>query len=335
MMPMTTFTANADTRAPWERALVTGGAGFLGSHLCTRLLDSGVEVDCVDNLSTGRAAKVAHLAGRSGFRFLEHDIADADSVDILTGPYDLVLHLAGPTAPADGPHRPREVLDSGSLGTRNALTLADRDGARFLLASSPEAHGDDSWYDADPVVPYSAYAEAARFSEALVAAHAGDGSNAGIVRLFTTYGPRMRTDDGRMISTCIEQALSGEPVTVPRDGSRTLSLCYVDDTVDGVLLLAASRSVRPVDIGGDEETTAEQLARRVIDLTGSDAPLTFVDGPDGHCGRRRPDTGFAHELFGWMQRVPWDVGLERTIASFTNRPERTPAVVGHGGEWLQ
>ncbi|MDN0199800.1 NAD-dependent epimerase/dehydratase family protein [Streptomyces sp. S.PNR 29] len=333
MVPMTTFTMNADARAPWGRALVTGGAGFLGSHLCTRLLDSDVEVDCVDNLSTGRAEKVAHLAGRPGFRFLERDIADADSVDALTGPYDLVLHLAGPTAPADGPERPREVLDAGSLGTRNALTVADRDGARFLLASSPEAHGDDSWDGTDPVVPYSAYCEATRFSEALVAAHAGDGSNAGIVRLFTAYGPRMRTDDGRMISTCIEQALSGGPVTVPGDGGRRLSLCYVDDMVDGVLLLAASRSVRPVDIGGDEETTAEQIARRVIDLTGSEAPLTFVDGPDGPLGRGAPDTGFAHELFGWTQRVPWEEGLERTLASFTAPPERTPAVVGRGGEW--
>ncbi|MFE2438335.1 NAD-dependent epimerase/dehydratase family protein, partial [Streptomyces sp. NPDC059409] len=201
MMPTAAFGPRGESRAPWDRVLVTGGAGFLGSHLCTRLLDAGAEVDCLDNLSTGRAEKVAHLAGRPGFRFLERDISEPGCADLLPGPYDLVLHLAGPASPAARPERPVDVLDAGSLGTRAALSVAGRDGARFLLASSPPlcpaARGDGVPDDADPVGPHRACADAVRFAEALVAAHAGaHGANAGIVRLFTGYGPGMRTDGG-------------------------------------------------------------------------------------------------------------------------------------------
>ncbi|WP_121750722.1 NAD-dependent epimerase/dehydratase family protein [Streptomyces sp. E2N166] len=315
----------------WNHVLVTGGAGFLGSHLCTRLLDSGVEVDCLDDLSTGRAEKVAHLAGRPGFRFLERDVSDPDCSEALAGSYDLVLHLAGPGSPAAWPDRPVEVLDAASLGTRNALAVADRDGARFLLASSPPVPP-----DADPVGPHSACAEAVRFSEALVAAHAGaHGSNAGIVRLFTGYGPGMRTDAGGTLAGFIEQALAGRPVTVTGDGSRKHPLCYVDDMVDGVLLVAAGRSVRPVDIGGDEEPTAAEIARLVIDLTGSGSPLTFVDGAGDRPAEPRPVTGFAREIFGWLPSVTWQDGLERTIASLRGLPETIPttAAPGRAGEW--
>lgn len=341
MMPMAAFSPRVAARPPWERALVTGGAGFLGVHLCTRLLDSDVEVDCLDNLSTGRAEKVAHLAGRPGFRFLERDISEAGCADALTGPYDLVLHLAGPASPAAWPKRPVEILDAGSLGARTALAVAHRDGARFLLASSPPVspgrpppgahhearrgthgvHGDET----DPVGPHSARAEAVRFAEALVAAHAAaHGSNAGIVRLFTGYGPGMRTDDGGVPAAFIEQALAGRPVTVPGDGGTTHPLCYVDDMVDGVLLVAAGRSVRPVDIGGDEEPTALEIARRVIDLTGSGSSPAFVDDRDEAPAEPRPVTGFAREIFGWLPSVTWQDGLERTVAALRGRPDQVP-----------
>nr|WP_308123194.1 NAD-dependent epimerase/dehydratase family protein [Streptomyces geysiriensis] len=205
MMPTAAFGPREEARSPWRRALVTGGAGFLGSRLCTRLLDSGVEVDCLDDLSTGRAEKVAHLAGRPGFRFLEQDVSDEGCAGLLPGPYDLVLHLAGPgVCPGPWPERPVEILDTGSLGTRTALALAERDGARFLLASSPPVPA-----DGDPVGPHIARAEAVRFSEALVAAHAAaHGSDAGIVRLFGGYGPGMRTDDGGIPAVFLEQALA-------------------------------------------------------------------------------------------------------------------------------
>ncbi|MGV9288530.1 NAD-dependent epimerase/dehydratase family protein [Streptomyces sp. NPDC003719] len=336
MMPMATFTTYDRARAPWNRALVTGGAGFLGSHLCTRLLDSGVEVDCLDNLSTGRAEKVAHLAGRPGFRFLERDISEPGCAEALEGPYDLVLHLAGPASAAAWPDRPVELLDAGSLGTRVSLGLAARDGARFLLASSPPFP--PSGRDADPVGPYGARAEAVRFAEALVAAHAGaHGANAGIVRLFEGYGPGMRTDDGGMPAAFIEQALAGRPVTVDGDGSLTHPLCYVDDMVDGALLIAAGRSVRPVDLGGDEEPAAVDIARHVIGLTGSDSPLVFVTPPGDRPLPPRPVTGFAREIFGWLPGVSWRDGLERTVAAFRDRPEPVPTVTGEprepAGEW--
>ncbi|MFE0419693.1 NAD-dependent epimerase/dehydratase family protein [Streptomyces tendae] len=336
MMPMAAFSPRGEPRTPWDRVLVTGGAGFLGSHLCTRLLDAGAEVDCLDNLSTGRAEKVAHLAGRPGFRFLERDISAPGCADALTGPYDLVLHLAGPASPAARPDRPVEALDAGSLGTRTALAVAGRDGARFLLASSPpvgpDVRGDargDALVDADPVGPHRACVEAVRFAEALVAAHAGaHGSNAGIVRLFDGYGPGMRADGAGTPAALIEAALAGRPVTVPGDGSGTHSLCYVDDMVDGVLLVAAGRSVRPVDIGGDEEPTAAEVARLVIELTGSDSPLAFVEDAGDGRGRPRPVTGFAREIFGWLPSVTWQDGLERTVAAFRGRPEPFPAPGG-------
>ncbi|MDG9719882.1 NAD-dependent epimerase/dehydratase family protein [Streptomyces sp. DH24] len=356
MMPTTTFTgtgsAPAPRTAPWRRALVTGGAGFLGSHLCGRLLDSGVEVDCLDNLRTGRPGNVRHLAGRESFRFLEGDVADPGCPADLPGPYDLVLHLAGPASPRDEETHLLETLDTRSLGTRNALAVADRDGARFLLASSPE---DDTRPDRDghphaldPLAPRSACAESRRFSEALVAAHAARGSDAGIVRLFHAYGPRMRPDDGLAIPVFVERALAGEPVTVPGNGRQVLSLCYVDDMVDGVLLVAAGRSVRPVDLGGDEQVTVADVARRVVELTGSGSPLAFADGPaaDPATGPEhssgtgpRPATGFARELFGWVPKVGWEEGLARTVAAFTPRPEQAPServavtVTGSAGEW--
>jgi dTDP-glucose 4,6-dehydratase len=318
----------------WRRALVTGGAGFLGSHLCERLLDSEVEVDCADNLSSGTRENIAHLEDRRGFRFVECDVSTPDAVRRLPGRYDLVLHFACPASPADYLRLPLETLDVGSLGTRNMLAVAERDGARFLLASTSEVYGDplrhpqreDYWGNVNPVGPRSVYDESKRFAEALVTAHVRvKGADAGIVRLFNTYGPRMRAHDGRAVPTFVSQALAGEPLTVAGDGRQTRSLCYVDDTVDGILLVAASHSVRPVNIGGSDEVTVGEIARRVVELTGSSSRIVHVDRPTDDPQRRRPDTGLARELLGWTPRVPWEEGIKQTIAHFaTERPARDP-----------
>ncbi|MDQ0792565.1 dTDP-glucose 4,6-dehydratase [Streptomyces sp. B1I3] len=318
------------TPPPWRRAAVTGGAGFLGSHLCERLLDSGVEVDCADNLISGSSRNIAHLTGRPGFRFVQCDVSSDTVAADLTGPYDLVLHFACPASPVHYMSHPLETMDAGSLGTRNALAIAHRDGARFLLASTSEVYGDplvhpqreDYWGNVNPVGPRSVYDESKRFAEALVTAHVGaKGLDAGIVRMFNTYGPRMRADDGRAVPTFISQALAGKPVTVAGDGSQTRSLCYVDDTIDGVLAVAASHAVRPVNIGGGEEVTVADIARRVIAMTGSASTLTFVERPVDDPERRRPDTTLARELLGWEPRVSSEEGIKRTIAYFSSLPE--------------
>jgi dTDP-glucose 4,6-dehydratase len=320
---------------PWRRALVTGGAGFLGSHLCERLLDSGAEVDCADNLLSGSRENVAHLEGRRGFRFVECDISAPECLRRLDGPYDLVLHFACCASPVDYLRLPLETLDAGSLGTRNMLAVAERDGARFLLASTSEVYGDplvhpqreDYWGNVNPVGPRSVYDESKRFSEALVTAHVRTrNADAGIVRMFNTYGPRMRAHDGRAVPTFVCQALAGEPLTVAGDGNQTRSLCYVDDTVEGVLLVASSRSVRPVNIGGSDEVTVGDIARRVVELTGSSSRIEYVERPTDDPQRRRPDTRLARELLGWTPKVPWEEGIKQTIAYFAAaRPAPQPA----------
>ena len=315
----------------WRRAAVSGGAGFLGSHLCEQLLDAGIEVDCADNLVSGSPANVRRLTGRPGFRFLEVDVSDPECVAALDGPYDLVLHFACPASPADYLRLPLQTLAVGSEGTRSMLAIARRDGARFLLASTSEVYGDplehpqreDYWGNVNPVGPRSVYDESKRFAEALVTAHARvEGTNAGIVRIFNTYGPRMRAYDGRAVPTFICQALAGEPLTVAGDGRQTRSLCYVDDTVGGVLLVAASRAVRPVNIGGGDEATVVDIARRVIAVTGSRSPLRFVERPVDDPRRRRPDTTLARELLGWEPKVHWEEGIKRTIAYFATETGR-------------
>jgi len=319
----------------WHRALVTGGAGFLGSHLCDRLLDSGVEVDCADNLCSGARENIAHLHGRPGFRYVDCDVSAPDAPALLPGPYDLVLHFACPASPADYLRLPLETLDVGSLGTRNMLAVAERDGARLLLASTSEVYGDplthpqreDYWGNVNPVGPRSVYDESKRFAEALVTAHVRTrDADAGIVRMFNTYGPRMRAHDGRAVPTFVSQALAGEPLTVAGDGRQTRSLCYVDDTVEGVLLVAASHSVRPVNIGGSDEVTVGEIARRIVELTGSSSRIVYVDRPTDDPQRRRPDTGLARELLGWTPRVPWEEGIKQTIAYFAAaQPAPEPA----------
>ncbi|MFG3545813.1 UDP-glucuronic acid decarboxylase family protein [Streptomyces sp. NPDC047725] len=311
----------------WRRALVTGGAGFVGSHLCGRLLENGTHVVCLDNLATGSRSNVAELERHPGFRFVRADATDPKALRGLPGRFDLVLHFACPASPADYLRLPLETLDVGSTGTRNALERAHADGARFLLASTSEVYGDplehpqreSYWGNVNPVGPRSVYDESKRFAEALVTAHRQvHGTDTAIVRIFNTYGPRMRTGDGRAVPTFIAQALDGVPLTVAGDGGQTRSLCYVDDTVDGVLALAASGESGPVNIGGADEITVLELARRIVELTGSGSRIRFVERPVDDPGRRRPDTTLARERLGWRPRVGWGEGLERTIGWFAH-----------------
>jgi len=309
-----------------QRAVVTGGAGFVGSHLCERLLDDGCEVLAVDNLVSGAERNVAHLRSRPGFAFLRRDVcAPGALADLPGGPFDLVFHLACPASPADYLRLPLETLETGSSGTRNALELAARDGARMVLASTSEVYGDpqvhpqpeDYWGHVNPIGPRSVYDEAKRYAEALVTAHRqARGTDTAIVRIFNSYGPRMRADDGRVVPTFVRQALAGEPLTVAGDGSQTRSLCYVDDTVAGLVALAESDLAGPVNIGGEEETTVLDIARRIVKLTGSSSPVVFVERPGDDPARRCPDTTLAREELGWTPRVGWQEGLERTIEWF-------------------
>ncbi|MEU4211743.1 UDP-glucuronic acid decarboxylase family protein [Streptomyces sp. NPDC026206] len=309
----------------WNRAVVTGGAGFLGSHLCERLLSEGSEVWCVDNLVTGSRANVTHLEEHPGFTCVEADVTGPGCLEAIPGPVDLVLHLACPASPADYLRLPIQTLEAGSTGTRNCLELARRDGARFLLASTSEVYGDplehpqreEYWGNVNPVGPRSVYDESKRFAEALVTAYRRThGTDTSIVRIFNTYGPRMRAGDGRAVPTFIRQALDGEPLTVAGDGGQTRSLTYVDDTVDGIVALAAAAFPGPVNIGSCEETTMLDLARRIVDLTGSASTIRFVDRPADDPARRRPDTSTARRELAWSPRVDCAEGLKRTVEWF-------------------
>ncbi|MCO5970808.1 UDP-glucuronic acid decarboxylase family protein [Actinoallomurus soli] len=305
-----------------ERAVVTGGAGFLGSHLCERLLAQGASVICMDNFLTGSPQNVAHLMGRPGFRLIECDVTGFVHVP---GDVDLVLHFASAASPIDYLKLPLETLKVGGLGTLHALGLAREKGARFILASTSEVYGDplrhpqreDYWGNVNPVGPRSVYDEAKRYGEALTTAYRNSRDvNTGIVRIFNTYGPRMRPHDGRAIPTFMRQALLGEPLTVAGDGSQTRSICYVDDTVNGILALARSDLPGPVNIGNPEEMTILELAEAIRDLAGSDSPIEFVDRPVDDPGVRRPDTTLARERLGWRPAVPRDAGLRRTLQWF-------------------
>ncbi|MFJ8077243.1 UDP-glucuronic acid decarboxylase family protein [Streptomyces sp. NPDC096176] len=313
---------NAAFSRTWEHAVVTGGAGFVGSHLCTALLDAGAAVTCVDDLSTGRPENVSALRGRPGFTFTQASICEPLTVD---RPPDLVLHFASPASPADYLRLPLHTLETGSLGTRNALDLAHASGARFLLASTSEVYGDPQqhpqneryWGNVNPVGPRSVYDEAKRFGEALTTAHADShGTDTGIVRLFNTYGPRMRGYDGRAVPTFVRQALAGEPLTVTGDGRQTRSLCYVDDTVRGILAAAAHGLRGPVNIGNPTEVTMLELAGLVIELTGSASKIRYVERPTDDPAVRCPDITLARDKLEWEPGVTVEEGLRRTIAWF-------------------
>lgn len=312
--------ADRGSPAPrWKHALVTGGAGFLGSHLCAALLSEGAVVTCVDDLRTGAVRNVAHLTGTPGFRLLRADVTEPFDVH---PPVDLVLHFASPASPADYLRYPLHTLRTGSVGTENVLALARRHRARFVLASTSEVYGDPQqhpqsesyWGNVNPVGPRSVYDEAKRFGEALTTAEAGTrGTDAGIVRLFNTYGPRMRGHDGRAVPTFIRQALAGEPLTVTGDGEQTRSLAYVADTVRGVLAMAASDLLGPVNIGNPAELTVLELARKVIALSGSRSPVSFIERPTDDPAVRCPDITLARNKLQWEPRIRADDGLARTI----------------------
>lgn len=313
-----------------RRAVVTGGAGFVGSHLCDRLREEGAEVVCVDNLLTGSADNVAGRSDDPGFAL---DIRDVSEPFDVPGPVDLVLHLASPASPHDYARHPIETLRAGAHGTFNALDLAHRKGARFLLASTSEVYGDplihpqteSYWGNVNPVGPRSQYDEAKRYAEALTTAYRDTlGVDTVIVRLFNTYGPRMRPKDGRAIPTFITQALAGEPLTVAGDGGQTRSICYVDDTVGGILAAAAADGERgPFNIGNPVELSVLDLACRVRDLCGSSSSVAFVERPVDDPSLRRPDIGRARSVLGWQPVVDFDKGLALTIDWFSRLPQTT------------
>ena len=308
------------------RTVVTGGAGFLGSHLCERLLAEGDEVVALDNFLTGTPTNVEHLLEHDGFRLVKTDVTEYVHVP---GPVDRVLHFASPASPIDYLMLPIETMKVGSLGTLHALGLAKEKGARFLLASTSETYGDPQvhpqpesyWGHVNPVGPRGVYDEAKRFAEALTMAyrrtHAVDTA---IVRIFNTHGPRMRPNDGRAIPAFASQALTGQPITVAGDGSQTRSIIYVDDLITGVLALLDSDLAGPVNIGNPHETSVLHLAETIKSLTGSQSEIVFIDRPVDDPTVRQPDITLARTELGWEPAVGFEEGLSRTLAWFGAHP---------------
>jgi dTDP-glucose 4,6-dehydratase len=311
------------------RVVVTGGAGFLGSHLCTELISRGAHVVCLDNFLTGTPVNVAHLMDDPRFRLIRCDVTDFVHVP---GDVDLVLHFASPASPLDYLQLPIHTLKVGSIGTGHALGLAMDKGARFLLASTSEVYGDplvhpqpeSYWGNVNPVGPRGVYDEAKRYAEALVTAYrTTHGVDTAIVRIFNTYGPRMRPHDGRAIPTFIRQALAGEPITVAGDGSQTRSVCYVDDLVRGILALADSGHSGPMNIGNPRELTVRRIAEDVVAATGSSSPIELIERPVDDPEVRKPDTSLAERELGWRPEVAWEDGLARTVDWFAQTLARS------------
>lgn len=312
-------------QTPRRRAVVTGGAGFLGSHLCERLLREGYEVIAIDNLVTGSRKNISHLTNNAAFRFVEHDVTEYIAVD---GPVHVILHFASPASPIDYLKLPIQTLKVGSLGTHKALGLAKAKGARFLLASTSEVYGDPLvhpqpetyWGNVNPVGLRGVYDEAKRFAEAMTMAyHRYHGVDTRIVRIFNTYGPRMRLNDGRAIPNFISQALRGEDLTVYGTGNQTRSVCYVDDLIEGIYRLLMSNEIFPVNVGNQDELTMLQLAREVVALTGSRSKIVFKDLPEDDPKVRQPDTTRARSLLHWEARVNRKEGLQKTIEYFRSQ----------------
>jgi dTDP-glucose 4,6-dehydratase len=306
------------------RAVVTGGAGFVGSHLCRVLRDRGWEVVAIDNLSTGRVDHVDALAGE-GFTLVVHDVVEGIPVD---GPVDAVLHFASAASPPEYLARPLETLAVGSTGTRNALELARQHRARFLLASTSEVYGDPQehpqretyWGHVNPVGPRSVYDEAKRFAEALTMAYRRThGVDTRIARIFNTYGPHLEPGDGRVVSNFLAQASAGAPITIYGDGSQTRSFCYVDDEVVGLLALLDSDWADPMNIGNPEEHSVLELAQLVLDVTGSSSPIVHETLPTDDPVRRRPDITLAERELGWRPSISLREGLDRTLAWYRRR----------------
>jgi dTDP-glucose 4,6-dehydratase len=314
------------------RAVVTGGAGFLGSHLCKALLDRGDEVVAIDNLVTGTVDNIEHLFARPGFTFVAHDVS---TYVWVPGAVDIVLHFASPASPVDYLVIPIQTLKVGSLGTHNCLGLAKSKGARFLLASTSEVYGDPQvhpqpeayWGHVNPVGPRGVYDEAKRFAEAMTMAyHRYHGLEVRIVRIFNTFGEHMRANDGRVVSNFLVQALQGKPLSVYGDGSQTRSFCYVDDEVRGIMALLDADLTGPVNIGNPAEFTVAELARLVLDVTGSASEVVHEPLPVDDPRQRQPDITLARERLGWEPVVPLREGLERTANWFRRslglRPSR-------------
>jgi len=310
------------------RILITGGAGFIGSHLCERFLEEGDAVICMDNFRTSTPDNIAHLFANRRFMFIEQDVT---TYIYVKGPLDAILHFASPASPVDYHELPIPTLKVGSLGTHKALGLAKEKNARFLLASTSEVYGDplvhpqneEYWGNVNPIGPRGVYDEAKRFAEALTMAyHRAHGVETRIVRIFNTHGPRMRLNDGRVVPNFISQALGGEPLTVYGDGSQTRSFCYVSDLVEGMVRLLRSDYTGPVNCGNPQEVTILEFARTIIRLSGSKSPIVFRPLPEDDPKVRQPDITRARKLLGWEPRVGLEEGLRRTIAFFGEKLRR-------------
>lgn len=308
-----------------KRVLITGGSGFLGSHLCEKYLGNGWEVIAMDNLITGNVDNISHLIGREDFQFIKHDVTNFIHV---SGELDLILHFASPASPIDYLKMPIQTLKVGSLGTHKALGLAKAKGARFLLASTSEVYGDPLehpqketyWGNVNPIGMRGVYDEAKRFAEAMTMGyHRFHGVETRIVRIFNTYGPRMRLDDGRALPTFMAQALRGEDITVFGDGSQTRSFCYVDDLVEGIYRLSQSDYVYPVNIGNPDEITIMDFAKEVVELTGSKSAIINKPLPQDDPKIRQPDTTVAKSVLNWNAEVPRKEGLKRTLEYFKDK----------------
>jgi len=306
-------------------SVVTGGAGFLGSHLSDRLLAEGHTVIAIDNLITGSVANIEHLAGNPDFKFIHHNVTD---FIYLPGKVDYVWHFASPASPIDYLELPIPTLKVGSLGTHNALGLAKEKGAAFILASTSECYGDplvhpqteDYWGNVNPVGPRGVYDEAKRFAEAMTMAyHRYHGMNTHIVRIFNTYGPRMRLRDGRVVPAFIGQALTDQPLTIFGDGSQTRSFCYCTDLIDGIFRLMMSEYHEPVNIGNPREMTIKEFAEHIIRITGTSAQMEFKPLPVDDPKVRQPNIGLAKKLLGWEPQVAFEDGIVRTIDYFRDR----------------
>jgi dTDP-glucose 4,6-dehydratase len=313
----------AETKQP--TSVITGGSGFLGSHLTDRLLREGHRVIAIDNLITGNVANIEHLAGNPNYKFICHDVTD---FIYIPGEVDYVWHFASPASPIDYLKIPIPTLKVGSLGTHNALGLAKAKGAAFLLASTSECYGDplihpqteDYWGNVNPIGPRGVYDEAKRFAEAITMAyHRYHGMNTHIVRIFNTYGPRMRLDDGRVVPAFIGQALTGRPLTIFGDGTQTRSFCFVSDLIDGIFRLMMSSFHEPVNIGNPREMTIRQFAEEILRITGSDCPIEHKPLPVDDPKVRQPDITRAKTILGWEPRVDFDQGIRETIEFFRGR----------------